>query len=317
LPPATQTFTYDDDGNQLTDGVWSYTWDAENRLIQMTNLTTIAADARKKLVFTYDFLGRRATKKVYPWSSTNYSTTSQTDLKFLHDGWNLVSEIDSTNGIARSYVWGMDLGGSLQGAGGVGGLLAGKDSTVTYFPAYDGNGNVIALIKTDGTTSGQYEYGPFGENFRVTDTVVANNPFRSATKYTDTESGLNYYGYRYYSSDHGRWLNRDAVEEAASLNLYGFVNNTAQAIDVLGLYALQFEGPGWTEERKRAVTSGFAALKPRLPTILNEVAKAENEVAAYPKDCKLIKDLTDALAFMKSVINKAQAGVDGSSKLPL
>src|SRR5213594_1873051 len=109
LPPATQSFTYDDDGNLLTDGVWSYTWDAENRLIQMTNLTTVAAGARKKLLFTYDYLGRRATKKVYPWSGSDYSATAQTDLKFIYNGWNLLTEIDSTNAIARSYLWGLDL----------------------------------------------------------------------------------------------------------------------------------------------------------------------------------------------------------------
>ena len=49
----------------------------------------------------------------------------------------------------RTYVWGSDLSGSVQGAGGVSGLLAvsGYDSATTNcFPAFDGNGNVAALI---------------------------------------------------------------------------------------------------------------------------------------------------------------------------
>jgi len=35
LPPAVQAFVYDNDGNILTDGVWTYEWDAENRLWAM------------------------------------------------------------------------------------------------------------------------------------------------------------------------------------------------------------------------------------------------------------------------------------------
>ncbi|MDD4406252.1 MAG: RHS repeat-associated core domain-containing protein [Parabacteroides sp.] len=45
------------------------------------------------------------------------------------------------------------------------------------------------------------------------------------TKYTDNETDLVYYGYRYYSPALGRWLSRDPIEEQGGLNLYGFVNN--------------------------------------------------------------------------------------------
>ena len=37
--------------------------------------------------------------------------------------------------------------------------------------------------------------------------------------------GLSYYGYRYYDSELGRWLNRDPIEEEGGVNLYGFVGN--------------------------------------------------------------------------------------------
>ena len=36
VPPATETYTYDADGNLTQDGRWNYTWDAENRLIRLT-----------------------------------------------------------------------------------------------------------------------------------------------------------------------------------------------------------------------------------------------------------------------------------------
>ena len=52
----------------------------------------------------------------------------------------------------------------------------------------------------------------------------------------DTAPGVRYYGYRYYSTELGRWVNRDPVDETGGDNLYGFVqNNTDLYIDPLGL----------------------------------------------------------------------------------
>jgi hypothetical protein len=44
-----------------------------------------------------------------------------------------------------------------------------------------------------------------------------------------------YYGYRYYSPSGGRWLNRDIIGEIGGPNLYAFVNNASDAIDLLGM----------------------------------------------------------------------------------
>ena len=66
-------------------------------------------------------------------------------------------------------------------------------------------------------------------------------PFRFSTKYLDTETGLSYYGYRYYDSGNGRWLNRDPLAETGDANEYGFVkNNTQSSIDLLGELTLSF-----------------------------------------------------------------------------
>ena len=60
--------------------------------------------------------------------------------------------------------------------------------------------------------------------------------FRFSTRQFDTETGLIYYGFRYYSPDLGRWMSRDPLEEAGSLNLYGFCNNNSvNGFDILGL----------------------------------------------------------------------------------
>ena len=253
VPQNPERFTYDADGNLTQDGRWAYTWDAENRLVAMEARADIAAALPslplQRLEFTYDSAGRRLRKQVYGWNLEIGNWQLVTDHRFLWDGWNLLSEfsVPSTStsnfNLVRSYVWGLDLSGTAQGAGGVGGLLsvstASTQSTpsTTSFPSYDGNGNILALIDaTTGERAAEYEYGPFGEPLRATGPAAAANPFRFSTKYTDPETDLLYYGFRYYNPSTGRWLSRDPIEEQGGINLYCFVGNApAGRWDYLGL----------------------------------------------------------------------------------
>jgi RHS repeat-associated protein len=140
-------------------------------------------------------------------------------------------------GVTRSMTWGLDLSGTEQGAGGVGGLLwTVDDNDDGMIPGYDGNGNIIAWVDaSDGSLAGTREYGAFGED--VTFSGVAHEiPFGFSTKYQDSLSGLYYYGYRYYNASTGRWLSRDPLEEQGGLNLYGILgNNLVNLWDLLGL----------------------------------------------------------------------------------
>jgi RHS repeat-associated protein len=63
----------------------------------------------------------------------------------------------------------------------------------------------------DGSLAARYEYGPFGEPLRASGLMARVNPFQFSTKYLDTEIGLVYYGYRYYSNSKGCWLSRDPI----------------------------------------------------------------------------------------------------------
>ena len=214
---------YDLDGNLPSDGRWSYTWDGENRLIGMT--VTTSAGPLYQLTFAYDWQGRRIQKV----SVTNGVTIATCN--FLYDGWNLEAEMGSSGTLVRSYVWGADLSGSPQGAGGVGGLLETRyygATTTNAFAAFDGNGNVSALVNAaNGTVVANYEYGPFGEVIRNSGPMAKVNPIRFSTKYQDDESDLLYYGCRYYKPSTGTWPNRDSLEEKGGNNLYGFADNNA------------------------------------------------------------------------------------------
>ncbi|MEO5960089.1 MAG: RHS repeat-associated core domain-containing protein, partial [Opitutaceae bacterium] len=246
IAAALQNFTYDLDGNITSDGIWDYTWDAENRLILMET----TADAQlynfphKLIEFRYDYLGRRVQKRVIDVGA-NQELSSR---RYLYNGWDVIAEYLAPGGtsiwaIQRSYGWGLDIARTLSDAGGVGALLSVYDhpNGKGYFPTYDGNGNVVALVRSNdglGTLAAAYEYGPFGETLRsqILDSTIADNPFRFSTKWTDNETGLVYYGRRYYDPRAGRFLGRDPKGEKGGLHLYGFCGNRAiDRYDVLGM----------------------------------------------------------------------------------
>jgi len=226
---------YDDNGNLTSDDCWSYTWDAENRLISMaTSAAAIAAGQPNTLLqFTYDYLGRRVGKVV------KVRGVVQSERHYVYHGWNLAAEMDEKFDVLRHFIWGLDISGTPGGAGGIGGLLMIQDQegSSTYFPAYDLSGNVAALLNAaDGKLAAIYEYSPFGELLRSEGDYSAKNPFQFSTKFTDSETGLCYYGYRYYSPKLGRFINRDPSGESGGLNLYGFAGNSpSNCYDYLGL----------------------------------------------------------------------------------
>ena len=226
-----QSLSYDASGNLTNDGIWSYRWDSENRLVEMImaeNVSNLSATQRTRLEFAYDYQGRRIRKTVSNWVSGNWSLI--THHLFVYDGWNLIAILNSDLQPLTSFTWGLDLSGSEQGAGGVGGLLfesqiAKPQTPNPVYVCYDGNGNVMALVATDGTISARYEYSPFGEAVRATGPVAEANPLRWSTKLMDPESGLVYYGFRYYSASLGRWISRDPAQEGCGINLFSFARN--------------------------------------------------------------------------------------------
>ena len=233
-----ESFGYDADGNLTHDGKWSYTWDGENRLIALQSLATIPDAAKRRLQYMYDEAGRRIFAQLLEWNTNTLSYAVVTEQRYWYDGWNIIGRSDLATTLVQNFVWGSDLSGSLQGAGGVGGLLMVDDSKgASDFYAYDGNGNVLGLVNAnDGTLAAQYDYGPFGEVLHLTGPSARANPFRFSTKYQDDESDLLYYGYRYYNASTGRWLSRDPLEEQGGNNLYNMVgNDPVDSFDILGM----------------------------------------------------------------------------------
>ena len=251
---------YDADGNLTNDGRFAYYWDAENRLLMLSNIANIPASGQFVVKFSYDYQGRRIQKLVLTNNGSGW-VPSYTN-KFLYDGWNVIAVLDGGTNLIRSFAWGSDLSGSMQAAGGVGGLISmtvyGGANAGTYFYCYDGNGNVIALVNAaSGAIAAQYEYGPFGELLRATGPLAFTNPFRFSTKYQDDETGLLYYGYRFYNPSTAKWPSRDPIGERGGMNLFAFVgNNSINTEDAFGACTIKLVSSG-SDSVNRTTRAGF------------------------------------------------------------
>jgi len=92
-----------------------------------------------------------------------------------------------------------------------------------YSYLFDGKGNVTALLNASGVVAATYQYDPFG--LPVVPANSLSQPMQFSTKPYDEETGLSYYGYRFYAAGIGRWMTRDPIGERGGINLYGFVGN--------------------------------------------------------------------------------------------
>jgi RHS repeat-associated protein len=141
-------------------------------------------------------------------------------------------------------------------ASGIGGLLAMRapgagpgagDLDAVY--TYDSNGNVGQLVAwatgyggaqgdewVPGRLLAHYEYDPYANLTGSTGDYADENPVRFSTKYWDNETGLGYWGYRYYSPSLGRWISRDPIGQRGGAALYTYgVNDPIGRYDRLGL----------------------------------------------------------------------------------
>jgi len=209
----TKTPTYNDDGCMLTNGNWTYTWNAENRMVS-------AVDGTTTLEFKYDYMGRRVEKKVIE----NGTTTK--DEYFVYDNFKLIEKLDALNSsvIIQRFAW--------KGAK----IFSINNGTDTYYYTHDANKNVSELIDSSGNIVAHYEYSPFGKIVASSGSYKDDNPIRFSSEYADQKTELIYYHYRYYIAGLGRWSKKDMIGERGGYNLYGMVGNQViNKWDYLGL----------------------------------------------------------------------------------
>jgi RHS repeat-associated protein len=210
-PQAGEQYNYDAAGNMTKDRAGHlFTFDADNRQTSYNGGNPLTGGA----TYAYDSQGRRV-KKVSSAGTTTfiYNVLGQ-----------LVAEYGDTQSNSRG----------------------------TTYLTEDALGSPRVMTNSDGVVIGRHDYLPFGEEipasfggragvtgYAATDTVKQ----KFTQKERDTETGLDYFGARYFASNLGRFASADPALTSGSVfnpqswnrYAYGF-NNPLKYVDPTGAW---------------------------------------------------------------------------------
>jgi RHS repeat-associated protein len=216
---ATNNYTYDLNGNLLSDGTRNFVYDDENELIG-----ACVSNAWSNS-FAYDGKMRRRVEQDFAWRGSTWVETNE--VHFIYDGNVVIEERNAGNSPRVNYTRGSDLSGTMQGSGGIGGLLARSDydqeipgSPTAAFYHADGNGNITALMYPNQQLAAKYLYDSFGNMLAMCGPLMNPNKYRFSSKEWDDNAGLYYYLYRFYDPNLQRWPNRDPLADAERMRTF-------------------------------------------------------------------------------------------------
>ena len=252
---TTSGFSYDAVGNLTNDTIHSYTFDAENKVSKVDNVSA----------YVYDGEGQRVRKLVGE------------NLRFIYDmHGQQVAEFDGSSGVLKKeYVYGAS------------GLVATVEPTAvnangTRYTTSDNLGTPRVVTNASAAVVSRHDYMPFGQELGAgvggrtngMGFIVADGVRQKFTqKERDNETGLDYFGARYFASTQGRFISVDPLGSSAivsdpqSFNRYIYVlNNPLRFVDPDGMDA---KNP-WadlTNEERILLASKFTQVKsPGNPT---------------------------------------------------
>jgi RHS repeat-associated protein len=333
----TNNFAYDLNGNLRTNGTRIFDYDDENQLIRITEPSAWKSE------FAYDGLMRRRIRKEFTWSSGAWNLTNE--VRYVYDGNLIVQERWlnlqlGTSNIQQlvTYTRGNDLSGSLEGAGGIGGLLARSSFSVllsslsSAFYHADGNGNITALVSTNGTVLARYQYDPFGDVLAMSGPLAEANLYRFSSTEVHPVSGLVYYLYRYYTPSLQRWISMDPLGDVGNLALMtanaapwgSFENDSAEMTgDEFILASIQKNGNLYVGIANNPVNgidavglqlSGCATLAAEPTLLMGEEALMAYRAAQAAKAAAAAAALATTLRGDRAEMGQGSAGRDHKTK---
>jgi len=196
-------FGYDAAGNMTSDGKHTYFYDGENRLTQVDG--TLGNCSTATACYQYGADGRRVQKTV---------GSAQTVYLYDADG-SVVNEVDGSGAPLVNYIYAN------------GALFAEYKNGQTYFIHHDHLGSTRLVTDVNGGYADLLDYTPFGEQSSG-DTVTTH---KFTGKERDAETGLDFFGARYFSGAQGRFTSVDPAFESGILELpqtwnrYSYVYN--------------------------------------------------------------------------------------------
>jgi RHS repeat-associated protein len=214
------TYSYDADGNLLSgDGVHTYKWDAENRLIEIDYVGNANTST-----FTYNGIGERI-------SNTDTIGGTPTTTRFLWCGSTICQVRDgSDNPLHRNVDEGV--------------FYVSGPSFLTYLT--DQLGDIRDSIDAvTGNFTQAFDYTPYGAVSAQSGWHYGYYDYWYAGMFSHQASGIYFSGTRPYDPNTGRWLRRDPIKENGGVNLYGYTGgDPVNATDPSGLASATDNGPG-------------------------------------------------------------------------
>lgn len=188
---SSASFSYDANGNLVSDGSRTYAWDAENRLVKIT-YGTYTSDIE------YD--GRSRRTRILEKNGSSVLS----DKRFIWIGNKMVEQRNgtSTTAVQRYFAFGVMQGSS------------------KYFYTKDHLGSIREVVDNSGTIVARYDYDPYGRRTKISGAF--DSDFGFTGYYYHAPSGLQFSTTRAYSGEIGRFLSRDPIAEAGGINLYAY-----------------------------------------------------------------------------------------------
>ncbi len=212
----TSSYSYDAAGNVTNDGLNKYVYDAEDRVTCTVSIFAGGScTATTGTHYAYDTDGLRIAK---------YSNSTLTNQYIYNLQGAMMTELDGSGNWVRGEIY----------AGGK--YLGTYDSGATTFGMGDWLGTVRYCANPNGSQAETCTSLPFGDGLSCSDGQGGPSNKHFTGQLHDWESGLDYFGARYYAGVQGRFLTPDwsATPEAVpyghfenpqSLNLYAYVGN--------------------------------------------------------------------------------------------
>jgi len=242
---GTITPTYNPNGDLKTFDGWTYTYDAQNRLIKAKQGSTVVN-------FSYDPRNRCVNRII-----------NGTSTFFYYDGWTLIEERNIAGTVLTQYVNGTMIDE----------ILAKITSGNTVYYHHDAIENVIQLTDLSGNVVEKYSYDVFGAPTikNGSGNIITSSSFGNRFMFTGREfiKEVSLYNYRnrMYSAALGRFLQTDPIGFiGGDYNLYRYVfNNAVNLNDPLGLSSKESEkktiDPKELEEALKKMAQSVALLE--------------------------------------------------------
>ncbi len=251
------TYTFDKNGNRLTQGGQAANYDAQDRLTDFGGVTytyTAAGDLLTRTngaatdSYTYDAMGNLRTATLASGNTISYvidgknrrigrRVNGNLQRGYLYqDQLGIVAELDGSNNLISRFVYAdREVVPSYLVKGG---------ETFRIVSDHLGSVRLVVNVAT-GAIAQQLDYDAFGRI--LSDTQPGFQPFAFAGGLYDADTKFLRFGVRDYDPEAGRWTTRDpALFQGGDTNLYAYAfNNPVNLVDPSGLFGFVagLEGP--------------------------------------------------------------------------